>query len=94
MNSGMYVVVRCALLFLDIITLGMTVRMILSWIMIDNDSKLGRFLYVMTEPVILPVRALCEKFGWFRGMPVDMPFFISAVLLMLLRIFLEGAMGL
>ncbi len=93
MSSGMYVLVQCLLLFIDVVTLCMTVRVIMSWLFVENDSKIGRFLFVVTEPLILPVRALCDKFGWFRGMPFDMPFFLSALLIMLLRIFLEGSLG-
>ncbi len=93
MSSGLYILVRCALLFIDIITLALTVRMIMSWIMTESESKLGTFLYVVTEPIIMPIRALCDRFGWFRGMPVDMPFFITALLLLILRVFLEGSIG-
>ncbi len=90
MNAGLFIVIRCALLFLDIIELLMLVRMIFSWIFMDNQTKFGTFLFVATEPVILPIRALCDRFGWFRGLPLDIPFFITALLLMLLRIFMEA----
>ncbi len=93
MSSGLYVVVRCALLFIDIIDLAMLVRVVLSWVAMDSQSKFVTFIYVVTEPVILPIRALCDKFGWFRGMPVDMPFFITAILLTILSVFLEAAFG-
>ncbi len=93
MSSGMYVLVNCALLFIDVITLCMTVRMIMSFLFMENDSKLGRLLFVVTEPVILPVRLLCDRFGWFGGMPVDMPFFISALLLLIVRLFLNASLG-
>ncbi len=93
MSSGLYIVMQCALLFIDILTLAMTGRMIMSFLFAESDSKLGRFLYFLTEPIILPIRGLCALFGWFRGMPVDMPFFITAILLMLLRILLEAPLG-
>lgn len=94
MSGGLYVVVRCALLFLDIISLAMTCRVIMSWLFMDRQTGFGAFLYVVTEPVILPVRALCERFGWFRGTPLDMPFFITALLILILRLFLGASLGL
>lgn len=94
MSSGAYIVARCAVLFISIITVAMTARVIMSWLFFDRQTKFGTFLYVVTEPIILPIRALCERFGWFRGMPLDMPFFITAVILMILSTFLETAVGL
>ncbi len=93
MSSGSYVLVQCVLLFIDIVTLCMTIRMIMSWLFAESESKLERVLYVVTEPLILPIRALCDKFGWFQGVPIDIPFFITALLLMLVRLFLEGFIG-
>ena len=94
MSVGLYVVVRCAVLFIDVISIAMFVRAILSWIFVDGQTKIGSFLYVVTEPVIAPIRALCERLGWFQGVPLDMPFFITAVLLMALNLFLETSIGL
>lgn len=93
MSSGLYVVLRCAVLFIDVISIAMFIRAILSWIFVEGQTKIGSFLYVVTEPIIMPVRALCERFGWFRGLPMDMPFFITALLLLLLRLFLEAGIG-
>lgn len=93
MSSGAYIVARCAVLFISIITVAMTARAIMSWFFFDKQTKLGTFLYVVTEPIILPIRALCNRFGWFQGLPLDIPFFITAVLLMIVSTFLETAIG-
>ncbi len=93
MSSGLYIVVRCALLFLDIINLAMLVRAVLSWFTMGEPTKFSTFIYVVTEPVILPVRSLCDQFGWFRGLPMDMPFFITTILIIILRVFLEAVIG-
>ncbi len=92
MNVGVYVFVQTLLLFLDIVALAMMARMLVSFFLMGEESKLSRFLYVVTEPVILPVRAICQRFGWFQGLPMDMPFFITAVLLLVVRLLLEGTL--
>ena len=92
MNAGMYVFIRTVLLLLDVIAVAMLVRMIVSFFTMGEEAKLGNFLYVVTEPVIFPVRALCAAFGWFQGVPIDMPFFITAVLLSVVRLLLEGVL--
>lgn len=66
----------------------MFARAILSWLPIDEDNPIVNFLYTVTEPVIMPVRAVIEKFGWFEGMPIDMSFFITFLLLSVLDVIL------
>ena len=63
-------------------------RAILSWLPLDEDNPFENFLYAVTEPVIAPVRALIEHFGWFEGLPIDMSFFITFILLSVIQIFL------
>ena len=89
MNHGVYVVIQSALLFVDVITLAMFARMIVGWFTMGEETKLSSFLYVATEPVILPVRTLCDKLGLFRGLPFDMPFFLTSLLLMVVSIVLQ-----
>lgn len=91
MTAAMYVLVQCLVIFIDILSVAMLVRAILSWFTMGEQTKIGAFLYVVTEPVILPVRALCNLFGWFRGLPMDMPFLITMVLLSFAGIFLQSA---
>ncbi|MBQ9151904.1 MAG: YggT family protein [Clostridia bacterium] len=91
MTVALYVIVQCVLIFIDVLSLAMLVRAILSWFTMGEQTKIGAFLYVVTEPVILPIRALCNRFGWFQGLPLDMPFFITVVLLSFAGFFLQAA---
>ena len=69
--------------FLAAIELAMFLRAILSWFFAE-DSRLGNFLYAVTEPVILPVRLLFERLGWFQNLPIDISFFVTFILISLL----------
>ena len=84
MNGGLYVIMLCVVIFIYVADIAMLGRAVLSWIPDGNQTRIGAFLYVITEPFIMPVRGLCNRFGWFRGMPLDMPFLITALLLMLI----------
>ena len=84
MNGGLYVIMLSLLIFLYAADIAMLGRAVLSWIPDGNQTRIGAFLYVITEPFIMPVRGLCNRFGWFRGLPLDMPFLITALLLMLI----------
>ena len=89
--AGIYILFRFVIIFLDIILFAMLVRAVLSWfVMGDGSSPLMSFLYVITEPFIIPVRAICNRFGWFRGLPMDMSFFLTTALLGLINILLTG----
>ena len=92
MNGGLWVLLRFILLMLDVISLAMLGRAVLSWFPTEEPTKLGAFLYVVTEPVILPIRNLCGKMGWFQGLPLDMPFLISMVILTLVSILIQAAL--
>ena len=60
---------------------------ILSWFF-DSDGKFVKFLYVLTEPAIMPIRKLLEKLNWFQGLPIDMSFFVTYLILTVLLLVL------
>ncbi|MBQ2825856.1 MAG: YggT family protein [Clostridia bacterium] len=71
-----------------VIDLAMLVRVFLSWIPIDEDGKITNFVYFLTEPVILPVRMICNRFDFLRTCPLDVSFFITGILLTFLMMVL------
>ena len=71
---------RIALLALSALDLLMLVRVILSWI--PFSDTLADLTYSLTEPVILPIRKLFEKFGFDESaLPIDIPFFVTFLLI-------------
>ncbi len=90
--AALYVIVQCVLIFIDVLSVAMFVRAILSWFTMGEQTRIGAFLYVVTEPIILPIRALCARFGWFQGTPLDMPFLLTMVMLSFVGIFLQAAL--
>ena len=81
----LYLVVSLVDSFLSLIILAMLVRSIMSWFMMDGESKIYIFLCTITEPFIYPIRALFERMNWFQGMPIDVSFFCTAILLLLVQ---------
>ena len=73
--------VRILLIALQLLMLG---RAILSWLPLEEENPVENFLFSLTEPVFAPVRALIDRFGWFEGLPIDMSFFITFILLSVL----------
>lgn len=73
---------------LEVLSIALFARAIFSWFDPMHEGGVSRFLLLMTEPVIFPIRMLCERMHWFENVPIDMPFLFTMILLSLLQIFL------
>lgn len=67
--------------------LAMTARAILSWFPIE-PNKFITFLNIVTEPIVYPVRKLFEKMNWFQGIPLDMSFMTTYMIISIVLLFL------
>lgn len=74
---------------LSAVELCMLLRAVLSWFPIRDDNPILRFVCMITEPLIAPIRALFDRMGWFRNFPLDMSFFAAFLLLS----FVNGILG-
>lgn len=88
MEYVLYFLKITASVLLNVIYFAMLARAILSWFDPMKEWGLSAFLHTLTEPVIMPVRALCEKMNWFEGVPIDIPFMITFILLGIFDLFL------
>ena len=85
MNTVFNVFQSMIVILIDVLLFAMFVRAILSWFDPMQEWRLSGFLIMITEPVIMPVRMLCEKKRWFEGVPLDIPFMLSWLILMLIQ---------
>lgn len=69
---------------ISVLELCMLLRAILSWLPIKEDNPFLLFIHMVTEPIVIPVRALFEKMGWFKNSPIDVSFFVAYLLLSVL----------
>lgn len=74
--------------FLFVLEVAMFVRAVLSWFPGGEDSVLERFLRIITEPFILPIRFIFDKFGWGSDLPIDLPFFVTLILISIVSAFM------
>jgi uncharacterized protein YggT (Ycf19 family) len=72
-------------MLISALDLAMFLRAIMSWIDPMGESGFRNFLVALTEPVILPFRVLCAKMHWFEGTPLDVPFLMTVLVLMILQ---------
>lgn len=80
------IIKNIVIILLTVVQFAMLARAILSWFPIDN--KFVDFLHAITEPFIVPVRLLFEKMNWFVGLPIDVSFFVTYLIISIVLIFL------
>lgn len=90
MPEPLYVLVRFVLIFLDVISFSMLIRAILSFLGINEEGFLMRFLYVVTEPAIMPLRKLFYKLNWFQNTPFDMAHLFTYTVLWILQLLISS----
>lgn len=88
MQYALFVICRLVTLLIDVLLTAMMLRVILQWTDPEEEGRVSRLVGVMTEPVIIPVRALLSLFGIGEDSPMDIGFYVTSLLLVALRIFL------
>lgn len=84
MPEPLYVLVNFVMIFIEIISFAMMLRAILSWF-VESDGAFVRFLFVITEPAIMPIRKLFYKMNWFQDVPIDLSFTFTFIALFLIE---------
>ncbi|MBE6599595.1 MAG: YggT family protein [Ruminococcaceae bacterium] len=90
MNEIYYVISTVVLLILSLVELAMLARALLSWFLPDGGGLLPEFIYLITEPLILPFRRLFERFGWFQNSPLDIAYLCAVLALGIVTTFLSA----
>lgn len=75
------VIISCVIYFIYALQIAMFLRAILSWLPSLNETKFSDFLFMLTEPIILPIRNLFRKLNWFQNIPMDISFLFAYILL-------------
>lgn len=90
MELLLYFLKNTAVMLLYVLDIGLFLRAILSWIDPEMGFRVSAFLYTITEPVIQPIRKLCQKNNWFQRTPIDVPFMITVLLVIVAQMILES----
>ena len=93
METIFYIIAKVISLMLSAISLAMSTRVIMQIVsrMTSYDiegNKFFVFCYAVTEIFVTPFRYVCARFNLFTGTPIDAPFFIAYMSIVLLQGFL------
>lgn len=89
MSEVFYVLSSFVYQLLSILSLLILVRAILSWLPLDEDGPVVSFVTLVTDPIVMPIRALLERIELFQNMPFDLSSFFAIMFLALLQTVLE-----
>lgn len=91
--SLIYIFARFVIVLLTALQFCMFGRAIMSWIAPDEDNRIARFLFVVTEPFVYPIRQIMNKFDLFSNMPIDMSFMFAFIIIVICITLLNGTVG-
>lgn len=72
-----YILARLIHLFFASVWALMIVRVVLDFVLADEKHPLYRFVFLITEPLVVPLRSLLGLVMDVEAMPVDVSFFIT-----------------
>ena len=84
------IVAGLASALLSVMQVAMLIRAVLSWFPQAAGSAFGDLIATVTEPLVAPIRALADRFGWFRNSPIDFSFMIAYLLIFVLQGMISG----
>ena len=90
MESVFYLIAKVISLMLGAISLALSTRVIMQIVARMSSYEIEGnpfyvFCFAVTEIFVTPFRYLCAKFNWFTGTPIDVPFFIAYMSLVILN---------
>jgi YggT family protein len=81
MQSIVYLLAR----LIDIYTIVIIVRAIISWVQPNPYNPIIQLLYRVTEPVLYPIRRMLFRYKSMRDTGIDFSPFIAIILLYVLK---------
>ena len=82
MDIALYLLETFTVIILSMVFFALGIRSVLSWLM-EEETKFENFIVFITEPFIMPVRALMARFNILQDSPIDFSLMITSVILML-----------
>ena len=88
MTTILFIFSKCISLLLSAVSLCMLIRMLLSFFPALQESRVGIFVTVITEPFVIPVRTVLYRLGIGQDSPIDWAFSLTYILIYILQMFL------
>jgi YggT family protein len=81
LTALVFLIVSFVHVIIGVLQLLMMIRAIFSWLPSWEDTGIFRFVILVTEPIIIPIRKLLSRSSFLSGLPIDISFLIAWLLL-------------
>lgn len=88
METVFFILAKSISITLGVVSFAMLARVILQFFVDPMQSRIFALACLLTEPFIVPVRALMIKFNIGQNSPIDWSFSIAYIIIWMLRSFL------
>lgn len=85
-----YIVGSVLGMVIDVLLVFMLVSAVMSWIAPMTDHPVMNFINGITEVLVRPMRKLLSRFEFVRSFPLDLSFYLTSVVLVILRSFIRS----
>lgn len=86
MRNTVYEAILWLIQFIEIAILA---RVLISWFPIPKGSQLIRILYMITEPILSPIRRIVQRSEFTKNLMIDFSPIIAFLLLQVVRNFVR-----
>ena len=84
MEQIFYILAKTVSIVMEVVSFTMIIRMLLPFFTDPSESRIYAISFCITEPFIVPVRAIMVKLNIGQDSPIDWAFSITYIILWLL----------
>lgn len=85
-----YILIKTLVLLIGLVNMALFLRAIFSWFITLNDNKFVQIVWTFTEPFLVPMRKLLSKIGVAQGLPIDLSFIATWIVLDIAQVILSS----
>ena len=88
MEQLFYLLAKTVSVLFSVVSFAMLIRVVIPWFLDPLESRVYAIVCLVTEPFIIPVRAILEKLDIGQNSPIDWSFMITYLLFSIIQMIL------
>ena len=88
MEQLFYLLAKTVSVLFSVVSFAMLIRVVIPWFFDPLESRVYAIVCLVTEPFIIPVRAILEKLDIGQNSPIDWSFMITYLLFSIIQMIL------
>lgn len=80
-----FIIYRAVRTVFSVLEVAILIRVFISWLPVPKNNRLIELLYMVTEPVLAPIRNMIQKSSFGKNMMFDISPIVAIILIGILR---------